>query len=125
MESGSYETVVLKVWVQVSISYCLRKLDVVVLSQEILLLGLFNSVSKYVILTCTSIGNSNSNVDFLRERIKILEWVLRPLGADEFFQLPDVILVSLHDRSNVVTLPFLVLIFKVVLSQWILIFVDL
>jgi len=125
MESGSYETVVLKVWVQVSISYCLRKLDVVVLSQEILLLGLFNSVSKYVILTCTSIGNSNCNVDFLRERIKILEWVLRPLGADEFFQLPDVILVSLHDRSNIVTLPFLVLIFKVVLSQGILIFVDL
>jgi len=125
MESGSYETVVLKVWVQVSISYCLRKLDVVVLSQEILLLGLFNSVSKYVILTRTSIGNSNCNVDFLRERIKILEWVLRPLGADEFFQLPDVILVSLHDRSNIVTLPFLVLIFKIVLSQWILIFVDL
>ena len=58
-EGGSDETVVLEIWVQVSISDSLGKLDVVVLSQEILLLSLFNPVSKYVILTSAFIGNSN------------------------------------------------------------------
>lgn len=84
-ESRSDETVVLEIWIHVCFCYFLGKLDVVVLSQVILLLSLFNSMSKYVILTRAFIRNSNRDIDFLRKRIKILEWVLRPLGTDEFF----------------------------------------
>ena len=76
-----------------------------------------------VVLTCAFVLYSNRNVNFLGERIKILEWIFRSLSADKFFQLPDVILIRFNHRVNIFSL--LVLFFKVVLFNGIIVFVNL
>ena len=76
-----------------------------------------------VVLTCAFVLYANRNVNFLSERIKILEWIFRSLSTDEFFQLPDVILIRFNHSVDIVFL--LVLFFKVVLFNGIIIFVNL
>ena len=123
MESGSNKAIVLKVWVYFC-CHIFGEPDVVVLRQEIISLSLFNSLTENIVLTSAFVLYSNRNVNLLGERIKILEWILRSFGTDEFFKLPDVILIGSHHRINIVFL-ILEFIFEVVLFNWIIVFVKL
>lgn len=84
LKAGSDEAIILKVWVRF-LCHMLWQLDEVKLRHEIICLSLLNSLTENIILTRSFVLNTNRNIDFLSERIKILEWIFGSLGADEFF----------------------------------------